>query len=163
MLSWTLPCPDGYGPRHLVFSPDGQFLYVIGELSDCITVFRYREGLLTEVQTMVADEDHGRGGAHLLFSPDGHFLYSCHRRKNDKIVIFAVDKLSGTLTRIGSQPTMRHPRQFCLSPDGRHLLVACMDDNCIQVLNRNPSSGLLAPTDKTLMVQAPAFVSFLSS
>lgn len=160
--SWALPCPGGYGPRHLVFSPNGQFLYVIGELSDCITVFRYHDGFLTEVQTIVADEDHGRGGAHLLFSPDGRFLYSCHRRKNDKIIVFSVERSTGMLTNIGIQPTMRHPRHFCLSPDGSHLLVACMDDHCIQVFNRNPMSGLLTPIDRTLLVQSPAFIGFSS-
>lgn len=159
--SWPLPYPGGYGPRHLLFSADGQFLYVIGELSDCITVFKNQGGNLTELQTLVADEDHGRGGAHLLFSPDGRFLYSSHRRKNDKIVIFSVDRQTGILTRIGSQPTMHHPRQFCISPDGRHLLVTSMDDNCIQVFNRNPMSGVLTPIDRTLMVEAPAFVGFL--
>lgn len=156
--SWPLSYLGGYGPRHLLFSPDGRFLYVIGELSDCITVFEYHEGDLTEVQTIVADEDHGRGGAHLLFSPDGSFLYSSHRRKNDKIVVFLVDKPSGILTRIGSQPTMRHPRQFCLTHSGDYLLVVCMDDNAVQVFRRNPSTGLLAPANKLLMVESPAFV-----
>lgn len=159
--SWALPYPGGYGPRHLLFSPNGQFLYVIGELSDCISVFHYREGLLIEVQTIVADDDHGRVGAHLLFSPDGRFLYSSHRRKNDKIVIFSVDRQTGMLTNIGSQLTLRHPRHFCLSPDGSHLLVACMDDHCVQVFNRNPTSGILTPIDRTLMVQVPAFIGFL--
>lgn len=85
--SWPLSYPGGYGPRHLIFSPDGRYLYVIGELSDCITVFAYHEGNLSEVQTIVADEDHGRGGADIHFSSDGAFLYTSHRRKYDKIVI----------------------------------------------------------------------------
>ena len=158
--TWPLAYPGGYGPRHLVFSPDGRFLYVIGELSDCVTVFAYDEGRLTEVQTIEADPDHGRGGADIRFSPDGHFLYTSHRRKNDKIVIFSVNRQSGRLTRIGQQSTKSHPRQFCLTPNGKYLLAACMDDDVIQVFQRNPSTGLLSNTNREIKVKRPAFVGF---
>ena len=160
---WPLAYPDGYGPRHLIFSPDGRFLYVIGELSDSVTVYEYHEGNLTEVQTIVADEDHGRGGAAIQFSPDGAFLYTSHRRKNDKIVIFSVDKQSGKLTKTGSQITKCHPRQFCLTPDGKHIFVACMDDDVIQIFKRNPATGLLSSTYQSIMVKKPAFVGFLQN
>ena len=34
----------GSGPRHLAFSPDGRFVYVLHELAASITAFRYRNG-----------------------------------------------------------------------------------------------------------------------
>lgn len=164
-IARTIPVtPDaigGYGPRHMVFSSDKRYLYVIGELSDCVTVYEYHEGSLSEVQTIVADDDHGRGGGDILFSPDGKFLYTSHRRKNDKIVIFSVDRHSGLLTKIGTHPTKSHPRQFSLTPNGRFLLVACMDEHVIQIFRRNPATGLLSDTNQSVSIETPAFVGFL--
>lgn len=159
--TWPLAYNDGYGPRHIIFSPDGRFLYVIGELSDCITVYRYNEGNLTEVQTIEADDDHGRGGADIHFSPDGGFLYTSHRRNNDKIVIFSVNSQSGELRKIGFHPTKRHPRQFRLTPNGKYMLVACMEDNVIQIFERNPTTGVLTDINKCIMVENPVFVGFV--
>lgn len=62
------------------------------------------------------------------------------------------------LTKIGLQPTKFHPRQFCLTPDGKYLLVACMDDDIIQVFERNPLTGILTSTDKSLKLKNPVFV-----
>ena len=165
LLHATIPIiansAGGYGPRHMAFSPDSHFLYVIGELSDCVTVYAYHEGTLTEVQTVIADEDHGRGGAHIRFSPDGAFLYTSHRRRNDKIVIFSVNTHNGQLTKIGTQPTKCHPRQFTITPNGRYLLVGCMDDHMVQIFQRDPLTGLLSDTHQSITVYSPAFVGFI--
>ena len=161
ILSWPVTYEGGYGPRHLLFSTDGRFLYVIGELSDSVTVFSYQEGNLTEVQTIVADEDHGRGGGDIRLSPDGRFLYSSHRRKRDKVVCFSVNQETGRLTNTGYVMTKAHPRQFCLTPDGKYMLVACMEDDIIEVLERDLSTGLLSPTGNGLRVRRPAFVDWM--
>ena len=43
--------PDS-GPRHFIFSPDGEHLYLLGELSGKVTVFRYDNGILSHQQTV---------------------------------------------------------------------------------------------------------------
>src|SRR5271154_4460180 len=44
----------GAGPRHLVFSPDGKFVYVINELASTVTAFTYdaTNATMTEMQTI---------------------------------------------------------------------------------------------------------------
>ena len=44
----------GSGPRHMTFSPNGKFAYVLNEMSSTVTVFNYdkKRGSLNEIQTL---------------------------------------------------------------------------------------------------------------
>lgn len=161
LCSWSVETQGGYGPRHLVFSPDGRFLYLIGELSDRVTVFEYTEGNLTKVQSILADYDRGRGGADIRISPDGRFLYTSHRLYNDKIVIFSRNPSNGKLDRIGQMTTAEHPRQFAITPDGRFFLVACLRANKIQIFGRNVRTGLLHDMHHDIYIPKVSCVTFL--
>ena len=152
----------GFGPRHLTFSPDGRFVYCIGELSGEIAVFEYLDGLLTYVQTIKADPNDAGGSADIHISPDGKYLYASHRLEGDGISIFGIDPDDGTLTGTGYQRTGSHPRNFCLSPDGRFLLCACRDSNTVEIYCRDSRTGLLSPSDvPALSLSRPVFLGFI--
>ena len=151
---------DGQGPRHLTFSKDGRFAYLIGELGGECVVLRYHKGQLKEVQRLMADEGGGRGSADIHISPDGRFLYTSHRLKKDGIAIFAIDPKKGTLTKVGYQLTGIHPRNFAITPNGKYLLVACRDDNKIQVFRRDEATGKLSDTSFSISVDKPTCVAF---
>lgn len=149
------------GPRHLVFSPNGRYAYLMSELSGKVTVFRYDDGRLQTLQEIVSDSVGARGGADIHMSPDGRFLYSSNRLKAEGIAIFAVDGQSGLLTRVGYQPTAAHPRQFNITPNGRYLLCSCRDSNKIQVFRRDLKTGLLTDMNKDILVSRAVCVQFL--
>ena len=151
---------DGQGPRHLTFSKDGRFAYLINELGGECVVLGYRKGKLKEVQRIMADEGGGRGSADIHISPDGRFLYTSHRLKKDGIAIFAIDPEKGTLTKIGYQHTGIHPRNFGITPNGKYLLVACRDDNKIQVFQRDEATGELTETTQAIEVDKPTCIVF---
>ena len=151
---------DGQGPRHLTFSKDGRFAYLINELGGECVVLSYRKGKLKEVQRIMADEGGGRGSADIHISPDGRFLYTSHRLKKDGIAIFAIDPEKGTLSKIGYQHTGIHPRNFAITPNGKYLLVACRDDNKIQVFERNEATGELTETAQAIEVDKPTCIVF---
>ncbi|WP_314286616.1 lactonase family protein [Capnocytophaga sputigena] len=151
---------DGQGPRHLTFSKDGRFAYLINELGGECVVLSYRKGKLKEVQRIMADEGGGRGSADIHISPDGRFLYTSHRLKKDGIAIFAIDPEKGTLSKIGYQHTGIHPRNFGITPNGKYLLVACRDDNKIQVFERNEATGELTETAQVIEVDRPTCIVF---
>jgi len=151
---------DGQGPRHLTFSKDGRFAYLIGELGGECVVLGYHKGKLKEVQRLMADEGGGRGSADIHISPDGRFLYTSHRLKKDGIAIFAIDPKKGTLTKVGYQLTGIHPRNFAITPNGKYLLVACRDDNKIQVFQRDEVTGELTDTSLNISVDKPTCVVF---
>ena len=151
---------DGQGPRHLTFSKDGRFAYLIGELGGECVVLGYHKGKLKEVQRLMADEGGGRGSADIHISPDGRFLYTSHRLKKDGIAIFAIDPEKGTLTKVGYQLTGIHPRNFAITPNGKFLLVACRDDNKIQVFRRDEATGELTDTSFNISVDKPTCIVF---
>ena len=151
---------DGQGPRHLTFSKDGRFAYLINELGGECVVLGYRKGKLKEVQRIMADEGGGRGSADIHISPDGRFLYTSHRLKKDGIAIFAIDPEKGTLTKIGYQLTGIHPRNFAITPNGKYLLVACRDDNKIQVFQRDEATGELIETPEEIEIDKPTCIVF---
>lgn len=148
----------GSGPRHFVFSEDGRFCYLLGELGDTLTVLRYEDGTLTPVQEIQAYRGRGKGSADIHLSPDGRFLYTSHRLRKDGIAIFRVDPQSGRVRRAGYRRTGTHPRNFTLSPDGRWLLCACRDDDAIEVYERDAATGRLRLTDRTISIHRPVCV-----
>lgn len=150
-----------FGPRHMIFSADGRFAYLLCELADKLVVFSYDDGLLTPVQILTAYDGDGHGSADLHLSPDGRFLYTSHRLKEDGIAIFSVDNLNGTVSPEGYRPTGIHPRNFAISPDGRFLLCACRDSDRIEIYSIDSDSGALTLTDKHIEVGAPVCVQFL--
>lgn len=151
---------DGQGPRHLTFSKDGRFAYLINELGGECVVLSYHKGKIKEVQRLMADEGQGGGSADIHISPDGHFLYTSHRLKKDGISIFAIDPKRGTLKKVGYQLTGIHPRNFAITPNGKYLLVACRDDNKIQVFQRNATTGTLTDTSQHISVDKPTCIIF---
>ena len=58
------------GPRHMIFSQDGKFLYVLCELDDLLSSFSYSNGELKHIQTIKAYEGNGKGSADIHFSKD---------------------------------------------------------------------------------------------
>jgi len=108
--------PDGSGPRHIVFSPDKRFAYLINELSGNIIAYSYNNGQLTQIQTLPSDitktkED--KGSAEIDITPNGKFLYTSNRVTSNEIVAFKVNS-DGTLLEVGRTPTGIHPRHFMI-------------------------------------------------
>lgn len=151
------------GPRHLTFSPDGKFAYLITELSGKVIAFSYNDGNLKQIQTIAADTVAARGSADIHLSPDGKYLYASNRLKEDGIAIFAVNPEDGTLAKAGYQHTGIHPRHFNITPNGKFLLAACRDSNVIQVYRRDEHTGLLSDTRQDIVVDKPVCIQFVES
>ncbi|WP_455584225.1 lactonase family protein [Bacteroides sp.] len=159
-LSEAVSIQPGSGPRHLIFSKDGKYAYLINELSGKVIAFSYTNGNLNEIQTITADTVQAKGSADIHLSPDGKYLYASNRLKEDGIAIFAVNQESGTLAKVGYQPTGTHPRNFNITPNGKYLLVACRDSNAIQVFERDIASGLLKNTGQDIKIDKPVCIQF---
>lgn len=150
----------GSGPRHLVFSNDGKFAYLINEIGGTVIAFQYADGMLNEIQTIAADTVGAQGSGDIHISPDGKFLYASNRLKADGIAIFKIHPTDGTLTKAGYQPTGIHPRNFIITPNGKYLLVACRDDNVIQTYERDTTTGMLTNRKKDIIVDKPVCLKF---
>lgn len=153
----TVKVAPGSGPRHIEFTRDGAFVYLINELSGHVTVFSNRQGEVKEIQSALADTCYARGSADIHLSPDERFLYVSTRLQGDGIVVFKVGQ-DGLITRIGYTKTGVHPRNFTITPDGKLMLVACRDSGVIQLFKIDKASGLLTDTGATIAVNQPVCV-----
>lgn len=146
------------GPRHLTFSPDGRFAYLLGETGDLLTTFAYSDGQLLHLQTIEAYDGKGCGSADIHIGPDGRFLYTSHRLEKDGIAVFRIDSGSGLPVPQSYCPTGKHPRNFAITPDGKTLLCACRDSNRIEIYSIDTDSGALTFTGKVIEIPAPVCV-----
>lgn len=154
---------EGAGPRHLVFSPDGRFLYCVNEYASTLTVFAWNEKNKTaaEIQTisLLPEGFTGKSAAAAVhFSPNGRFLYASNRG-HDSLAVFAVDRKTGRLDVRGHVPTHgSHPRDFNFSPSGAFLIAANKDTNNLVVFRANDRTGELIPTGQEVSLPRPVCV-----
>ena len=117
---------EGAGPRHFVFSPKGDALWLINEEASTLTHYRLdAEGRLTEGKTVSALPEGYKGtsfAAGLALSEDGKQLYVANRLHNS-IGHFTVTA-DGTLTHRDDVWTRGdYPRTLTLDKQGRWLYV----------------------------------------
>lgn len=161
--------PPGTGPRHLAFHPNGDYVYLVGELSGTVTAYEYdaEDGQLDEVQTLSTvpeDFDGAAASADIHVHPSGDFLYVSNRGDANDVVHYAIDEDSGRLTEVGRQGTsIQWPRNFALSPSGQYLLVANRRGDSVIVFQVDSDTGALTPTDHSVEVPEPTKVEFSGS
>ncbi len=151
----------GDGPRHIAFSPDHRYLYLVTEMGGNIWVYENEtNGQLSHRQTisMLPDDFTGEAsGADIQVSPDGRFLYASNRDGLNEIVSYAVDQVNGTLTFLERQSSGGiEPRSFVIDPTGRYLLVANQKSNIIVSFSIDQDTGLITPTGHTISVDQPS-------
>lgn len=138
----------GVGPRHMVFSGDNRFLYVLSELMGTVTTLELDadSGLLTErgSESILPPDTALRPGlprasagapaanprdtrndiwaSDLRLTPDNRFLYAAERT-GSTISALRVDAASGKLTRLGIVATEKQPRGIAIDPSGKHLVA----------------------------------------
>ena len=160
LLLENTPIDNNSGPRHIIFSKDGRFIYIISELSEAVTVCSYDEGNIQVIQTIETHPQADRHAADIHLSPDGKFLYASVRNIEDGLAIFKVNQVTGLLEKVGYQPTGKHPRNFNITPNGKYVLVADMNDNKIEIFERNVKTGLLINTQREISISQPVCIVF---
>jgi len=138
---------SGAGPRHLAFHPQGKYIYVANELDCTVTLLKKSNNdkyqIINSVSTLPVGYTEPNTCADIHISSDGKFLYASNRGHNS-IAIFEVDINSGNVTLIANESTRGNgPRNFSLSPDENHLLVANQLTKNIVSFKRNKANGLL--------------------
>jgi 6-phosphogluconolactonase len=125
-LNFVSQCdaPRGCGVRHIVFSHDGAYLYAANELDSSLSVYAYREGMLTLLSTVSCEVSCSHNlAAAIRLSPDGTRLY-VSQRGEDVISIFEVQNRERLRLLANHACGGNGPRDICLSPDGSFMAVA---------------------------------------
>ncbi|WP_460432804.1 lactonase family protein [Arachidicoccus ginsenosidivorans] len=156
--------PAGYGPRHIAFSPNHKYAYLLNELDAQLMVYSWHNDSLSYLQTLVSTtvEDTAnadKGASAIRVSPDGKFVYTSNRGKANDLTIFQVQP-DGLLKEVAHQSTGPHPRDFIIDPTGHFLLVATRDDNTVRVYKRDATTGLLSETSQMITLPRPVALLF---
>lgn len=157
--------PPGSGPRHLAFSPNGKFVFVINELLSTLASFSWdpAKGTLTAVDSKPTLPDGFTGSsttAEVRVHPNGRFVYGSNRG-HDSIAVFRVDA-AGAMSLVEHVPTQgRTPRNFNLDPTGRFLWAANQGSDSIVIFKVDGETGRLTATGQTVATGSPVCVRFV--
>ena len=154
----------GTGPRHIAFSGDRKFMYVVGEMESTVTVFtKENQASFRAIQTerMLPSGFSGRNdAAEIEIHPNGKFLYASNRG-HDSIVVYAIDRSSGMLNQVADVLTGgKEPRHFAIDPSGHFLLAENQLSDSIVEFRIDAATGKLTATGETLSVPSPVCVVF---
>lgn len=158
--------PAGTGPRHLAYHPSGQWLYLINELNNSITVFANDEQqgdlkILQNVSSLpeqyIAGSDDTAADIHV--SPCGRFLYASNRG-HDSIGLFLIDPSTGLLEPADwVNSGGKTPRNFAIISG--MLIAAYQNSGNIVSYRIDRESGRLIPTGNELEIPSPVCVKAL--
>lgn len=164
------PSVPGGGPRHLKFSPDGKFIYLLNELSLTMTAYAWdaangtarQLGTVPSISEAAKAKETFNSGAEILMHPGGRYVYYSNRG-HDTVSVFRVDPATAAAEVIQVQPVRgAFPRNINLSPDGGWLLAAGADSNTISVHQVNPQTGELTyQTKGVINVPGPICILFV--
>ena len=141
----------GGGPRHMRFSPDGKFIYLLNELTLSVTTFAWdaAKGIAKPLTTEPALSEQDKDGetfnssAEILVHPNGRFIYSSNRG-HDSVSVYRANPISGKLKVVQVQPVRgAFPRNINLTPDATWLLAAGADSNTVAAHRVDPKTGKL--------------------
>jgi 6-phosphogluconolactonase len=162
--AFSAALPPGSGPRHLAFSHDGKFMYVLGELQSTVTSFANESGekyrALQTVSALPTAFSRRNDAAEIALHPSGKFLYTSNRGL-DSIAVFQVDE-SGLLRLAANvRSGGKEPRHFAIDPSGNYLLAENQLSDTIVTFRIDQKTGALTPTGATLDVPSPVCIAFL--
>lgn len=147
-----LEIEPGSGPRHLAFHPEKNLVYILAEMSATVTAcsFDANSGVLSIINSVSIVEDDFAGkrqAAAVRVHPNGKFVYASNRDDGSNLAVFSIDDNGGlTQTQI-FRDIPYWPRDFNISPDGKHILVAGARANEIALYSVDGETGLLSGTD----------------
>jgi 6-phosphogluconolactonase len=161
------PVAPGSGPRHLLFHPNGQVLYVINEMASTVSTFHYDtgSGALDASETVSTLPDGFTGSnvaAEIGVNAAGNVLYASNRG-NDGLALFTIDPqrfLPAPMEHVGSLG--KTPRYFAFDPTGQFLLVVNQDSDNAVVFRVHPHTGELQPAGPVLIgIPKPSCIVFV--
>jgi len=153
----------GGGPRHLKFSKDGKFLYLLNELSLSTSVFSWDavagSAKLLSTTPALSEEvkaaESFNSAAEIVVHPSGSYVYSSNRG-HDTVTVYAVKESGEGLDVIQVQPIRgAFPRNINLDPSGQWLLAAGADSHTVAVHAVTSDTGKLT-YQRGSIIQVPA-------
>ncbi len=158
-----LQLEPGSGPRHMAFHANGEWVFILTELSNEVVACEINNEngsleIIDKKSTLDVDPSAYTKAAAIRIHPNGKYLYASNRGVNSIAVFEIMD--DGRLTSMGNYfEDIGVVRDFNISPSGKYLVAGNQDQNEIVLLKIN-EDGSLQTTGKTLPVSQPSCVIF---
>lgn len=168
-MVYSLELPNGLFPRHMVFSRDGRFLYLLSQEQSRVYVYAYlpdQADQLQELQQISTLPEGFRGrneAAAIRLQPGGDLLVTSNRgvgegERLDSVAVFRRQEKTGLLSLIQIQSTQgRTPRDVQFTPDGKWLVAALQASDALESYRVDGQSGELT-LGRALPVPSPACI-----
>lgn len=157
-----LRCELEAAPRHMIFSEDGQYAYLICERKNYVNVYKYTDTKRTprfdKIQTInTLEKVHATGSAAaaMKFNPGGDYLM-CSNAGDNSICAFKVDKKTGLLDRRFVLPVSgEYPKDIDVFPDNKHLFSLNHESNTITFFTVDYEQRILVMNGKQIDIETP--------
>lgn len=166
-LADIIHCDIESEPRHLKFTKDGKFLYIVHEHKKIIDVYSYEEKNgspeFEKVQTVSTLNDYHAGGSAacaLNFSSDDNLLISSNAGDNS-VVVFRVNHETGELTKVMCLPISGdYPKDANFFPDIKSIVSLNHESNTMTFFRFDLEKGLIVMNGKELPIDKPNCIIF---
>ncbi|MEC1373280.1 lactonase family protein [Heyndrickxia oleronia] len=165
-LANKLSLKPGCGPRHLTFHPNGDYAYLMTEMSSEVVALQYNNmdgsfQIIQYISTLPSDFTENSQGSAIHISSDGHFVYAANRG-HDSIAVYGVNQETGELTFIEHTLTEGNwPRDFVLDPTENYLIASNQNSSNLVLFKRDSATGKLTLLQSDIKVPDPVCVKFL--
>jgi len=155
-------------PRHLKFSKDGKYLYIVHELKNYVDVYTYTEVSeknpeFEKIQTISTLNNYHAGGSAasaLNISADYKYIVSSNAGDNS-VILFEIDDKTGMLTKRFCLPVSGdYPKDATLFPDNKHLVSLNHLSSTMTFFNVDMEKNVIVMHGKEIKVQQPNCVIF---
>jgi 6-phosphogluconolactonase len=155
--------PAGAGPRHMIFHPNGKILYVLFELTNLVSSYRYdgRRFTLIETQSLIPAwyKDFSKASA-IKISADGKQLF-CSNRGYDSIAVFNLDAVSGHMELLNiAKLDGSFPRDFEFMPGEKFCLIGFEKSNTVKSYAYEKATGKFTEVAKMEGIYRPLYFKF---
>lgn len=160
-------CDLESAPRHIKFSEDGQFLYLISEMKNCIDVYKYHEennvpffDLIQTEPTTDNFEVKGVAASALNISDDGKYIIASTAGENS-VSLFLINQKSGMLRRLFCLPISgEYPKDAALFPDNKHIVSLNHESNTMTFFSVDYRNNCIVMCGKEIEIKQPNCIIF---
>ena len=154
-------------PRHLKFSKDGRFLYIVHELKNYVDVYSYvdKNGSpeFEKIQNISTLNDYHASlsaASALKLSVDHRYLL-CTNAGDNSVIVYDMDENTGELSKNFCLPVSGdYPKDASLFPDNKHLVSLNHETDTMTFFSVDLERGLLVMNGKEMKIEKPNCIIF---
>lgn len=154
-------------PRHLKFSKDGRFLYIVHEMKNYVEVYSYEEKngnpYFDKIQTISTLNDYhasSSAASALNFSYDYQYMISSNAGDNS-VIVYNINKKTGMLSKILCLPISGdYPKDAALFPDNKHIVSLNHESDSMTFFTVDLKKATLIMNGPEIEIKSPNCIIF---